>query len=340
MSRFALFLACAAALIWAILAGPLAPALQGFLAPAGRWLLAAQAQFQNGMAQQLRGVHGGQQAAFWALMGLCLAYGFVHAAGPGHGKALLGAYGMARRVPALRLAGIGLLAAIAQASVAVALVLAMAGLAGLGRREIEALDRGAMTWLALAAMLAVGLWLLWRALTRLHPAAPATAACPPMPPAGASRDAPIGPAARMLASARDGARPAPALYPAATPCPDCGHAHLPPPEALLRASSPREIAALVVAVAVRPCSGALVLLLLSWQMGLLWVGIAGTYAMALGTGSVAVMIALALALGRDGLLWGGRGLRGTTRRQLVAGIEALAGLVLVLGVLSVILASR
>lgn len=335
MSRFAIFLACAAVLIWAILAGPLAPVLQGILAPAGRWLLAAQAQFQNGMAQQLRGVHGGQMAAFWALMGLCLAYGFVHAAGPGHGKALLGAYGVARRVPAGKLAGIGLLAALAQGSMAVVLVLTLAGLAGLGRREIEALDRGALSWLALAAMLAVGLWLLWRALTRLGPSAPAPAPCPPQ------ASSPDGPAARMLAQARTGAAPAPLTYAAdAAPCPDCGHAHLPPPEALLRASTPREIAALVAAVAVRPCSGALVLLLLSWQMGLLWVGIAGTYAMALGTGGVAVMVALALALGREGLLWGGRGLTGGTRRQFIAAIEALAGLALVLGVLSVVIASR
>ena len=96
------------------------------MVPAGRWLLTQQAAFQSGMAQSLRGVHGGEGAAFWGLMGLCLAYGFVHAAGPGHGKALLAAYGTARRVPLLKLAGIGFLSAMAQGTAAVFLVLVLA----------------------------------------------------------------------------------------------------------------------------------------------------------------------------------------------------------------------
>lgn len=108
----------------------------------------------------------------------------------------------------------------------------------------------------------------------------------------------------------------------------------------MRAASWREVAALVAAVAVRPCSGALVLLLLTWQMGFLWVGILGTYAMALGTAGVAAALALALALGRDGVLRGARRVAGPGRLWLVVGIEALAGLVLVMAVLSVMLALR
>ena len=349
MTRFLLFLVIAAALIWAVLAGPLASPIQAAMVPAGRWLLTQQAAFQSGMAQSLRGVHGGEGAAFWGLMGLCLAYGFVHAAGPGHGKALLAAYGTARRVPLLKLAGIGFLSAMAQGTAAVFLVLVLAGLAGMGRAGIEQVDRGVLTALSLGATGAVGLWLLWRALTRLaritrQPvvSAPLPAPSPRMP-APPSSPASAGPASALLAATRSGEKPRAHVFtapPAEAPCPDCGAWHLPPAGAMLRAASWREVAALVAAVAVRPCSGALVLLLLTWQMGLLWVGILGTYAMALGTAGVAGGLALALALGRDSLLRSGRGMAGPGRLWLAVGIEALAGLVLVVAVLSVVLALR
>lgn len=357
MTRFLLFLAIAAALIWALLAGPVAAPIQTALAPAGRWLLAQQAAFQSGLALSLRGVHAGQSAAFWGLMGLCLAYGFIHAAGPGHGKALLAAYGVARRVPVLKLVGIGFLSAMAQGTMAVFLVLALAGLAGMGRAGFEQLDRGFLSALSLGATGAVGLWLVWRALTRMARAtrrATPTVAGPPAPApdplplvsplliqTAIAQPVAAGPASALLAATKTGERPRAHVFVASEgPCPDCGGHHLPSAEAMLRASNWREVAALVAAVAARPCSGALVLLLLTWQMGLLWVGILGTYAMALGTAGVAAALALTLALGRDGLLRGARGLTGPGRLWVVVGIEALAGLVLVVAVLSVVLALR
>jgi nickel/cobalt transporter (NicO) family protein len=317
MLRFALFLAVAAAAIWAVLAGPLAAPVQAMLQPAGRWLLALQAEFQSDMARQLRGVHAGQSAAFWGLMAVCASYGFLHAAGPGHGKALIGAYGVARRLPAAKLAGIGLLAALAQATAAVALILVLVGIAGLGRAGIEEIDRGFLAGLSLAAMAGIGLWLIWRALARL--AAASAPARTPVAAAGHSHD---------HAHATDGH------------CESCGHTHLPPVQAMLQAATPREVAALVAAVAVRPCSGALILLLLTWQMGLLWVGIAGAYAMALGTAAVTVALAVGLVLGREGLVRAAGGMAARRALWIGGGIEAAAGLVLLLGVLSVVAALR
>ena len=319
--RGALFLAVAAAVVAGVAFGPPMAALERALLPLGHWLLGLQAEFQRALAGHLRGVSTGQAAAFWALMGTCFAYGFLHAAGPGHGKALIGAYAMARKVPAGRLAAIGFASAMAQGAVAVALVLVLAGVAGMGRRAIEGFDRGPLQMVALGAMALIGLWLIWRAMGRLWPARPA---CPP----------PVaqGPAAALLAGGRPRAR----VYGDAQACPDCGHAHLPPPAAILRATTWREGAALVAAVAIRPCSGALLLLLLTWQMGLLWLGILGTLAMALGTASLSVGVALVLMAGRDGLLRLARPVAGGL--PIAAALEAVVGLALVLGALAVALA--
>jgi nickel/cobalt transporter (NicO) family protein len=71
-------------------------------------------------------------------------------------------------------------------------------------------------------------------------------------------------------------------------------------------------------------------------MGLFWLGVLGTLAMALGTAALSVSLALALVAGRDGLLRLARPLSGGV--QLAAGLEALAGLVLVISALAVAVA--
>jgi ABC-type nickel/cobalt efflux system permease component RcnA len=224
---------------------------------------------QQAMAGALRSLRAGEPGALAALWGVCFAYGFFHAAGPGHGKLLIGGYGAGTRVPALRLSGLAVASSLAQGASAVALV--YGGVWAFGLTRVQLTD-AAEAWLAplsYAAVGAIGAWLVLRGARKLWRR-----------------------------------RPAPALASGHTHDHDacCGHSHGPTPEEAARVTGWRDAAALIGAVALRPCTGALFLLVLTWRMDLVWQGIAGVAAMALGTASVTVAVALASVTAREGAL--------------------------------------
>jgi nickel/cobalt exporter len=264
-------------------AGALAALLALWLALGGaddvaRAAASAQRDAQNLLARSLRALRAGEPGALWTLWGLCFLYGVLHAAGPGHGKVVVGAYGLGRRVPWARLAGLALAASLGQAVTAVALVGAGVLLLGWGREEMAAAADGALAALSAVLVGALGVWLL---------AAPAQAL----------RAAPVRHDPTFVPALDEGLdRGAHAV------CASCGHAHGPSLHEVEAAGTLREMLALVVAVAARPCTGALFLLLLTWRMGLFAQGVAGAFAMALGTAAVTVAVAVGAVLMREGAL--------------------------------------
>jgi ABC-type nickel/cobalt efflux system permease component RcnA len=63
----------------------------------------------------------------------------------------------------------------------------------------------------------------------------------------------------------------------------CGHAHLPGPEELAGDLSWSKALAIAFSIGIRPCTGALLVIVFAAAQGSLWAGILATFAMALGT---------------------------------------------------------
>jgi ABC-type nickel/cobalt efflux system permease component RcnA len=107
-------------------------------------------------------------------------------------------------------------------------------------------------------------------------------------------------------------------------CSECGHAHGPDPEDIARVSNWREGLGLVLAVAVRPCTGAVFILILTFGMGIAWVGMLGALVMGLGTAVLTLCVALGAGFLRSGFA---AQMNGTQGVRAMGIIEILAGAV-------------
>jgi ABC-type nickel/cobalt efflux system permease component RcnA len=243
------------------------------------WLLAEQSQLTHLIAAHVKALHG-DPAALWGLVGLGFAYGVFHAAGPGHGKAVIASYMMANDRALRRGVVLAFLAALLQGLIAVALV----GIAALAFNATSSEMNSAADWLALASyggIVAIGCWLVWtkgRALVaalraRFHRHATI---------AGGTlyEGAPWRPGANGNGETSFRAH---APGEEAIETAECGHSHAPDPAALGDGFSWRGAVATVLAAGSRPCSGAILVLVFALAQGLFAAGIAATFAMSLGT---------------------------------------------------------
>jgi len=112
---------------------------------------------------------------------------------------------------------------------------------------------------------------------------------------------------------------------------NCDHVHMPPPEELSRLTRWRDMAGVAIAAGIRPCAGALIVLVFALSQGLFAAGIAATFAMALGTALTTSAIA-ALAVFFKAMALRVAGGRGASGAIAIAGLELLAAaFVLMLG---------
>src|SRR5437899_6534764 len=85
------------------------------------WILAKQSEFYREISTTIRAAKS-DGSAVWTLLAISFAYGIFHAAGPGHGKAVISSYLVANQETARRGIVLSFASALLQALVAVVLV--------------------------------------------------------------------------------------------------------------------------------------------------------------------------------------------------------------------------
>jgi ABC-type nickel/cobalt efflux system permease component RcnA len=251
----------------------------GLFAPLLFWLKAQQTWFYQLMRGELLALRT-DASRIWLLAGLSFGYGIFHAAGPGHGKAVISSYMIANEVAARRGIVLSFASAFAQALTAIAVVAALTLLlrgAGMRQQDMTA-------WLEIAsygAITLLGAWLLWMKLFR-----------------GGDGHGHGAHHRQKHAHAHGHAHGHDHVH-----GPDCDHghhgaaehSHAPDPALLTGKVGLRQAWTAIVAVGLRPCSGALIVLTFAFLNGLYFAGLASVGAMAIGTGvTVALLAALAV----------------------------------------------
>ncbi|UPJ53969.1 nickel/cobalt transporter [Bradyrhizobium sp. 200] len=279
------------------------------------WILAKQSEFYREMSTTIRTAKS-DGSAVWTLLGISFAYGIFHAAGPGHGKAVISSYLVANEETARRGIVLSFASALLQALVAVAIVAVFAWLLSSTAKTMCSAEK-AIEIASYALIAAFGARLVWtkgggfmRAL-QAKPALATAAAHPHDHDHSHSHDHAHG-----HGHVHDE---------------HCGHSHGPTPDQLAGPGGWRRGLGTIFAVGMRPCSGAILVLVFSLAQGLFLAGIAATFVMGLGTAITVATIAV-IAVSAKGLarrLSAGREGGGTL---IMRGIEfGAAGLVLLFG---------
>lgn len=248
-----------------------------------------------------------------SLMGLSFGYGIFHAAGPGHGKAVLSTYLASHGGAVKRALGLSFAASLMQGVTAIVMVMVLVhGLGWVTRRAMGGVAWVEQTSFMLVALL--GLWLCWRALGQLRRAYAADPASVAPAPATAMAGNSAVPAAGFApvsgASSASEAAPMYAFSPVAASvqpsnavhthvhdahCGCGGTHHIEPSQAL----DWRTAGMTVLAIGMRPCTGAVLILGAAGLLGQFAVGITAVLAMSIGTGITVSALALLSLFARE-----------------------------------------
>jgi ABC-type nickel/cobalt efflux system permease component RcnA len=226
------------------------------------WARDQQQIFYGAMSGAMREIKNGKPlAAAWTLLFLSFGYGVFHAAGPGHGKAVISAWLMATENELRRGVLIAFMSAIIQAVTAIAIVsvllLVVASVGTTARNMAGFLESASYGLIG-----AMGLYLVW---TAFRPSARVTGHHEHRHDHEHHHDE------------------------------NCGHGHLIEVQQVKGDWSLGKALSLAFAVGIRPCTGAILVLIFANALGLYWAGIAATFAMAVGTFlTVSVIAALAV----------------------------------------------
>jgi ABC-type nickel/cobalt efflux system permease component RcnA len=234
----------------------------GALDGAVAWVWAKQREFHRRLTRELGGMKGKEGSAFWLIL-VSFLYGVFHAAGPGHGKAILTTYLLTHGREVRRGVAMASATALMQGLTAVVLVYGLILAAGWLPSETHS----AVDWterLSFLLVAAIGLYLLlrgargiWKSLRKPHPE-------------------------ELMVDEYD--------------------PHDIQPQQIKQAKNWRAILGVVLAVGLRPCSGSVLILIFAHAMLIHWAGVAAVAAVSLGTAITVSTLALLAVNARHWML--------------------------------------
>lgn len=300
------------------------------------WIAQQQKAFYASLTTAIKAMKEDGSAAWW-LMGLSFLYGVFHAAGPGHGKAVISSYVLANGETLRRGIALSFASAFAQAVTAVVLI----GIASVLLRMTSIAITETTRWFEIgsyAAVALLGAFLVWRKILKplLTPRRPvalgaqAVAACAHDHSHGHDHhhhDHGHGHGHHDHHHGHDHVHHHDHAHEAGEVCGSCGHVHAPPPSMLAGRFTLARAWSVILAIGLRPCTGALVVLVFAISQGLTLAGVAATFAMAVGTGLTVSVLAVLAVVAKDVAL---RSVGGRAAARLHAGIEGFAALVVFL----------
>ena len=283
------------------------------------WLFAKQAEFYRQFSGLIRAAKA-DGTAVWGLFGVSFLYGIFHAAGPGHGKAVISSYLVANDETWVR----GVVLSLASASLQAAVAVAVVGVAAAILNVRAATMNSAINVIELfgyVLIILIGVRLLWvkgrsfiKAIRPLQlPVSHVGAAMTSKP---VDHDHSQGGHSHHdhaeACQCHDHAAHAQAAH-GHDHSHDHGHghcdhdhddasawshAHAPEPEQLGGPGGWKRGLTAIVAVGLRPCSGAILVLVFAMAQGLFWVGAGSAFVMALGTFITVATIAILTVVAR------------------------------------------
>jgi nickel/cobalt exporter len=251
------------------------------------WILARQSEFYRQMSSTIRAAKS-DGSAVWTLLGISFAYGIFHAAGPGHGKAVISSYLVANQETARRGIVLSFASALMQSLVAVVIVGICAWLLNASAKTMCGAEK--LIEIASYALIAgFGVRLVWtkgggfiRALQVRRPVA------------------------ALVVAGHDHGGHADHDHHHGHRHDDghvhdehCGHSHGPTPGELAGPGGWSRGFGAIFAVGIRPCSGAILVLVFALAQGLFWAGVAATFVMGLGTAITVAAIAVIAVSAKD-----------------------------------------
>ncbi|WP_028863967.1 nickel/cobalt transporter [Psychromonas aquimarina] len=235
--------------------------------------------------------------AGFSLAALSFIYGILHSAGPGHGKIIVTTYLATHPTKVKVSLLLSALASLMQAVVAVLLVSVLLLVYQSSMREINHKAELLISF-SFIALILLGLFISYRALKQIllfnknskSPGDRQTVtvstlkAIKPEDKVSVHQPGKTGYIKAISTKEQDSC--------------GCGHKHLAAPSKINQASSLREYAAVIFSIGIRPCTGAIMVLLFANMLDIYWLGIISAFIMAVGTAITISSIALLTISGK------------------------------------------